>query len=187
MAERFTISDELNRLLNALCNGELTADDAARLNTLLTTDEQARECYNNYMFLHAGLHAQHASLEAVEAGRDFGLRISDCGLTAADSEANPQSEIRNPKWNRWLRVAAALIGVAAFSSWGTYALVGGAKPQFVAASGASAIGKSSNTIAKITATRNCLWHRAGDGIGFGSRLHAGQRLELAAGLVEITF
>ena len=42
-------------------------------------------------------------------------------------------------------------------------------------------------VAKITATRNCLWQMPTQGIGYGSRLHAGQRLELAAGLVEITF
>jgi hypothetical protein len=45
----------------------------------------------------------------------------------------------------------------------------------------------SPAVAKITATRNCLWQLPTQGVGFGSELHAGQRLELAAGLVEITF
>ena len=42
-------------------------------------------------------------------------------------------------------------------------------------------------VAKITATRNCLWNGSSEDVGFGSTLFAGQQLDLAAGLVEVTF
>jgi len=58
----------------------ITADDTGQLNALLTQDEEARRFYNNYMFLHAELYSQHASLEAVESEGDCGSRIADCGL-----------------------------------------------------------------------------------------------------------
>ncbi|MCI0335664.1 MAG: FecR family protein [Planctomycetes bacterium] len=179
--------DELDRLASRLCDGSLTEEEAGRLDAMLSSDEVARRIYNNYMFLHAELYAQHASLEAVENGQsDFGFRIADCGF----SESNPQSTIRNPQSARWLTIAAALVGVAAISSWGTYL----ASRNWPVQSAQVAADKSdatsadpAATVARITATRNCLWQEATNGIGFGSRLHAGQRLDLAAGLVEITF
>ena len=73
-------NDELDGLLSRLCDGTITADDAGRLDALLSSDDAARQSYNNYMFLHAELYAQHASLEAVESGGSCGLRIADCGL-----------------------------------------------------------------------------------------------------------
>ena len=42
-------------------------------------------------------------------------------------------------------------------------------------------------VAKITATRNSLWDDPLSDVGFGSTLYAGQRLSLAAGLIEVTF
>jgi FecR protein len=181
------LDEELVGCIGALCDGTLSADDCARLDTLVMTDAAARQCYNNYMFLHAELYAEHAS---VEGAGDCGFRTSDCGL----SEAIPQSAIRNPKSISWLAVAAALVGVAAVSSWLTYAASRGVSPassiaasQNEGESEAPIGGDQGATVARITATRNCLWQSATQGVGFGSRLEPGRRLELAAGLVEVTF
>jgi hypothetical protein len=177
-------NEDLDILLSELCNGTITADDIARLDVLLSNDVAARQSYNDYLFLHAELYAQHASLEAVE--RVESRESRDKGR---ESE---QVTSRAPR--RWLAVAAALVGVAAVSSWGTYlASRGGAGASApVVANGdidknGAIAADPSLSVARITATRNCLWQHATNGIGFGSRLHPGQRLELAAGLVEITF
>src|SRR5215216_1150935 len=80
--------DKLGRLVGAMCDGTITADDAGQLDALVTNNEEARRFYNNYMFLHAELYSQHASLGAVESEKgDCGLRISDCGLAGAGSAA----------------------------------------------------------------------------------------------------
>src|SRR3954469_5520393 len=99
--------DEVVRLVGAMCDGTITSDDTGQLDALLTKNEEARRFYNNYMFLHAELYSQHA------AGP-----IANLGLRVVDSNApNPKSEIRTPKYARWLAIAAALFGVAAVSSW----------------------------------------------------------------------
>ena len=105
--------------------------------------------------------------------------------------------VRNPKSFPWWAIAAALVGVAAVSSWGTYLASRGGAGTLRAARGecrraqgrcqSAADREQASVRARITATRNCLWQEATNGVGFGSRLHPGQRLELAAGLVEITF
>ncbi len=186
--------DELGRLIGAMCEGNITADDAGQLDSLLAKDEAARQFYNNYMFLHAGLYSQHASLEAVESGAvDSGLRISDCGLERVGASSPPVGAQRTGAGDRparfsgrWVAIAAVLIGVAAVSSWLTYSFTGGVpKKTFEIARGAAE--KGAPDVARITATRNCLWADIGKNLGFGSRLASGQRLDLATGLIEITF
>lgn len=46
---------------------------------------------------------------------------------------------------------------------------------------------ASEAIARISATRNCRWQSLSASAGYGQRLQPGQRLDLAAGLAEITF
>src|SRR5688572_1544813 len=113
---------ELEQLLGSMCDGTLTAVNYARLDELLQSDDAARRFYNNYMFMHAALYSQHAALGAIA---DFGLRISNLER----SQTDPQFEIRNPKYSRWVTLVAALIGVAAVSSWLTYMVGAGAKRQ----------------------------------------------------------
>ena len=55
-------SHELNRLISDFCNGTSSEADVRRLDTLLEGDESARQIYNNYMFLHAALYADHACI-----------------------------------------------------------------------------------------------------------------------------
>jgi hypothetical protein len=172
------LNDELGRLMSALCNGTLTAEDAARLDKLVTTEETARRCYNNFMFLHAELYSQHASVVPAEEKQ----------LQEVGERPLPLSRRRYG----WAAIAAAVVGVAAVSSWVTFATTQSLRQaDMPLASSREAITPShpdaTASVAQITATRNCLWQTATNGIGFGSRLEPGQRLELAAGLVEITF
>jgi hypothetical protein len=189
-------SNELERLVSGLCDGTWSAEDAQRLDLLLSADADARHYYSNYMFLHAELYSQHASLEAVESRGECGLRIADYEL----DQDRPSKISPSPRARKLLgrvAIAAALVGVAAASSLVTYAMLGKSRQAAVAAVGPArinlktadtpAINPSLAAVAKITATRNCLWRAATQGVGFGSQLQPGQRLELAAGLVEITF
>src|SRR5690348_5879308 len=107
-------NEELGRLAGAMCNGTITADETGQLDQLLAEDEAARQFYNNYMFLHAEMYSQHASLEAVES-------VELCGMPSAEVDTlGRKSIVRNRKLLAWLAIAAGLVGVAAVSSWVTY-------------------------------------------------------------------
>jgi hypothetical protein len=175
------LHEKMGRLLGGLCDGTLTADAYQRLDQLVQSEVEARRFYNNYMFMHAALYSQHA---AVEPAIPLNGQSPDSS-SLVDEMPSAHEEIAPPVWRRWLLTAAALVGVAAVSSWGTYMAIGVAKRSTTTLAAAD-VG-SSPSVAKITASRNCLWALPTQGVGFGSELRAGQRLELAAGLVEITF
>src|SRR5262245_42394334 len=43
------VHDDLDRLVGALCDGTLTAEEYARLDALLAGDDEARRFYNDYI------------------------------------------------------------------------------------------------------------------------------------------
>ena len=55
--------EELGRLVGAMCNGAITADDTERLDHILVQDEAARQFYNNYLFLHAEMYSSQSGSE----------------------------------------------------------------------------------------------------------------------------
>lgn len=174
--------DELDRLVGGLCNGTLAENERGRLDDLLCHDHQARRFYNDYMFLHAELYSQNSY-------RDDEL----CTLIAADVLADGDDEPQPTRSQRglsrfaWLAVAVSLLAVATASSLATYSLIATASPDPAALAEAGAEPAAAQPVARITATRNCLWTVPAEGVGFGSELVAGQQLRLAAGLAEITF
>lgn len=171
--------DELFRLLAEHCHGTISETDGAALDALLAADAKSRETYNNYMFLHAELYTQHASMGCETLAAK--IEQSQLDLAAAALMTPPAS--RMP----WLALAATLLGVAIGSSWLTYLAT---RDGVAADSAVVAVADGvdfSLPVAKITATRNCLWNEASQEVGFGATLFAGQQLDLAAGLVEVTF
>ena len=80
-------NSELGRLVGAMCDGTITADDAGQLDALVTTNEEARRFYNNYMFLHAELYSQHASLEVVEKVSDDGVNLERGGALSTPPDS----------------------------------------------------------------------------------------------------
>lgn len=170
---------ELHRLAGDLCHGTLSEDDGERLDSLLHGDAAARQFYLNYMFLHAELYTQHAS-------------VCDDGRATTSNER----ETRLGRFSlvtlrgsllSWFMIAASLLIVGAGSSWLTF-LATRSDTSTGQLAGAAARGiDRSLPVAKITATRNCLWNRPLEDVGFGSTLFAGEQLDLAAGLVEVTF
>ncbi len=193
-----SLDHELQDLLGKLCNGLITNDEVHRLDAVLSQEETARQAYNNYMFLHAELFAQHASLEAPQDGQSCEPWTADCGLEAPTASTNTARTKPSPAHSKrqfpWWTLAAMVLGVAAFSSVATYQVLRGLTSTGTVAATNSQSAEQPNTdptsaesVARITATRNCLWKGSTNGIGYGSHLLPGQRLELAAGLVEITF
>jgi hypothetical protein len=168
--------DELDRMMSSWCNGTLSADEGSRLDSLLKESADARQFYNDYMFLHAGLYAAHASMAV-------GPQEDEVACAAPLAVAERRQAGRPRSW-AWLAIAAALVGVAAVSSWVTATFRGRATEVAQQPAPHAATGEG---VARITASRNCLWQARSENVGYGTRLVAGQRLELATGLVEITF
>ncbi len=162
--------NELEHLAGAMCNGTITAEEASQLDAQLTNTASARQFYNNYMFLHGELYSQHASFIGQEP------KVKELVIETASHST------RWNGWQAWLVIAAALVGVAAVSSWLTHSFSGTARHAPVVAHSTD-VGKS---VARVTATRNCSWAE-GSEVGYGSRLKAGQKLNLSTGLIEITF
>ena len=177
-------NDELQRLVGEFCHGTLSVADGELLDAVLAGDSEARQFYNNYMFLHAELYSQHASVGCEE----LAARIEEREAELA------RSSLLAPRRSRlsWLAIAAAILGVAAGSSWLTYlgttyfGTESTRTTEQIANAAAGCVDRSI-AVAKITATRNCLWNGPSEDVGFGTTLFAGQRLDLAAGLVEVTF
>jgi hypothetical protein len=172
-------NDELDRLLGEFCHGTLSDDDGALLDAALASDADARQFYNNYMFLHAELYTQLASV--------------GCESLAARIEEREAEYVRSsllvprPAQFSWLAIAATILGVAVGSSWLTYLATKSARPTDRLVNTAASGVDRSVAVAKVTATRNCLWNGPSEDVGFGTTLFAGQQLDLVAGLVEVTF
>jgi hypothetical protein len=172
-------NEELHRMLGDFCHGTLAEADGARLDALLANDGEARQRYNNYMFLHAELYTQHANMGCESLAMK--IAVGEADLACASFRVP-----RSARFN-WLAIAAAIVGVAAGSSWLTYLATQAAIPAEQLADAPAGGVDRSVAVAKITATRNCLWDGSSEDLGFGSTLFAGQRLDLVAGLVEVTF
>jgi len=172
-------NDEQHRLLGEFCQGTISAADAAVLDAALEGDAAVRAFYNNYMFLHAELYSQHADVSCEELAARIAEREVEIAVTGV-------SPLRSPRFT-WLALAATLLGVAVGSSWLTYLASQRAQQAGSRAVVASGDVDRSDPVAKITATRNCLWGNLSEDVGFGATLFAGQQLELKAGLVEVTF
>jgi hypothetical protein len=161
--------NELLRLVGAMCDGTITTAEAEALDAFVTSDSGARAFYNNYVFMHGELYSRHAVL-IVSGTPEVNIR-------------EPAGASRSVAWQKWLAVAAVLVGVAAVSSWLTSSFGG---KSFRSNSIAKSVPTDEKSVARVTATRNCSWTEASD-IGYGSRLSPGQKLSLSTGLIEITF
>lgn len=172
-------NDELHRLLGDYCHGTISAADAEALNAALESDPAARQFYNNYMFLHAELFTQLANMDCEE----LHARMKEDEAELARSVDEPAKRTGR----MWLALAATVLAVAAGSSWLTY-LATQSLPgkQQVASAIVDGVDRDV-AVARITATRNCLWNGSSDDLNFGATLFAGQKLDLASGLVEVTF
>ena len=82
-------------------------------------------------------------------------------------------------------LAAALAGVAALLSWGTYRAMHGRDPAPQMAE--AGLNEGAAVVAQITGTHNCRWRDADLAVDYGAKLRIGQVVDLEEGLAEITF
>jgi len=181
------LQNRVLRVLGDLCNGSIDPRDGHWLEELLCHDEQVQALYVDYMAMHACLHAESIALEEPDR-------------SAAVQASTVQQRLPRGKFSSWLQdsprqyvaLAAALVGIALFTSWAMYRAVSRfeqlAEKSRTSESGSEAAGSAQRQfVAQITGTQNCLWGQAGGVIGYGSQLVAGQELHLLEGLAEITF
>jgi hypothetical protein len=178
-------TDQLLDAVGQLCNGAIGDADGRELDELLAEDPQARRLYTNYMWMHACLYAEGASLGDSGAGlENESDRLQFDPQTAVP--LTPQlvgGEAQ--RLGAWLFIAAAIFGVAAFSSWMTHRLTSGgyvARDRSIASSP-----ENSEAVARVTGTHNCRWRDPQHSVAYGETIYAGERIELAEGLAEIEF
>lgn len=176
------------RLLEAigdLCNGTIDQEIGEELDALLASDAQARRVYTNYMWTHACLYAENGTLTATStenAGTDLADLEHLHPLRAAIHAVDTPPTAR--RWSSWLWLAAALAGVAVASSWST---LHWKDRQVAVRNAAEQPLLHAEAVARITGTHNCIWSNPETAAAYGSPLYAGQKIELAEGLAEVTF
>jgi hypothetical protein len=160
--------DELGTLTAALCDGEITPEEAHRLEQLVTHSEAARRWFRRYVQLHAELYWEHAS----------GGRV---GLPAGQTAVAELAAARRP--NRLRRLWRAHPGSLAFSAVAVAALVVVALHWGITRSGHS----TTTPVAQVTQTKDAQWSGAPADSPKGQRLSVGQSFRLQSGLATIAY
>jgi hypothetical protein len=183
--ESWSQSNKLLRVLGDLCNGQLDAREEPWLQETLASNATARAIYMDYLDLEACLEAEGSTL----AQHSQPALDSNHGLAKLARELVSCTDVQNklgtieshwrkiPNW----AIAAALVGVALFSSAVTFGLL-------KAVNGTASNFSHGPVVARITGTQNSVWqNEARRPVGYGSELYAGQQLMLREGIAEITF
>ena len=173
------------RLLDAignLCNGTIDETEGRELDELLAADAQARRIYTNYMWTHACLYAEGGSFHADGVTTDHAELASQVDLHVEQASAASSRSYRS-----WFAIAAAIVGVAAFSSWATTRWTDRLVAVQLSTAEKQLAVPAAEAVARVTGTHNCIWRDAQETVSYGSSLYPGQRIELAEGLAEITF
>jgi hypothetical protein len=185
---------EMERLLSALCDGEIAAGEHARLEKLLQTDAGCRRMYLEYMDLHGALlmRCQQGTLFAGSPRGDSVCPLPTALKAIPSSHANSSQTVRRPspvlRVYQGFLVALATLAVSILvqvywwhpGSLAT-ALVARAKdgPE-------AALAKEPATIATLKQALDCDWSRAPAPLEVGARLSAGP-FSLAKGIAYVQF
>ncbi len=152
---------ELNELCNAAVDGSITDAQRPRLANWLKTSEEARRFYIRATALSASLFEYASEMQAEEP------------------DAVTQS-------SRVVRPAAWIWGLGSFAAAASVALLiwfglGGRRDE------TATDAKAADFVARLSGSKDCQWIGKSSALQPGDQLRSGQRLELAAGLAEITF
>lgn len=157
--------NELQTLLTAMLDGELSADQQRRLAECIRTDPQAKQTYLEHCELHAFLQWEHGLLGGMES------------LDVTASPEIPSSKaIRVSFVRRWLPAAA--VALLAFGA--TLAVI-----EFGKTTNEVESASETSVAAVLSVVKDAQWER--DSWVAGQALHDGQRLEIKTGLAEVTF
>lgn len=177
---------EVLALADEICNGTITPSQARRCEMLLADDPVAQRAYGDYLFMHADMHwLDRGHVDAAAQDRGTSPQTAPPRLPNDEpSVALPiprqrRSLIRRYAWVAAL-AAAVLFAVGGWTVRGQW--------QRTRASVADLENRDAN-VAKITGSLNCRWANQPDGrvLGYGSSLYAGDQLNLAEGVAELTF
>jgi len=189
-------NSELDRLIDALCELSITADDAAHLNDLLVRDAAARTCFLERIWMDAELFATYLDSESGKpiesASIDADSEVVESSLTSNRILAHPRASKFARLRRAWMAVAAALVIACFGSGWLAFLGARGLGPLAFLRSEQSIkeiepLKPAGEIIGQITGSRDCRWADGQTGFGFGSLLHVGETLYLQNGLVELTF
>jgi hypothetical protein len=158
---------ELNELCNALVDGRINEEQKARLSTLLSTREDARQFYVRSMGLSASLFSYAGEMQTADP--------EHASLLPQESWTE---KIIRPGWWQFGALAAAACVVLGLWIGSRQTTV-----QQPAASSAA----PDEFVAQLTGSKECQWADADFSAPPGGRLRKGQRLELSKGFAEITF
>jgi len=181
MNDRWTTERLLDAIGN-LCNGTIDEAEGRELDEMLASDAQARRVYTNYMWTHACLYAEGGSFHADDVAADHAELASQVDLHAEQAAAATSRSYKS-----WFAIAAAILGVAAFSSWATTRWSDRQVAEQSSMTEKQLAFPLAEAVARVTGTHNCIWRDARETVSYGSALYPGQRIELAEGLAEITF
>jgi hypothetical protein len=176
------VRQELQRLLSALCDGELTDTQHARLETLLDADLDCQHLYLEYLDMHARLltrpHPAHENTE--------GRKPQEETVAPRSAGYCPAARRRRiPSLIRYLAVAGATLAASLLIQLCL-------RPQTPSGNRdnkpphAAVIPSSSEYVATLTQTADCAWQNPADTRRAGSRLLPGE-LRLRKGIARIRF
>jgi hypothetical protein len=179
--------DELAKLIEACCLGELTPEQELRLRELVCSDRECRIHYVLFMNMHAMVERREG-----HAGKDVaGILETRCD-SPIEAVSSPtvslpflSTALHSPVgffssgWPVAYLVATVIFGIAALIGSVVYV----SHPVQVAKQSVSLpspISSLSTTVGRITDMVDCKWNG-------GSRVCLGQKLDLVSGLMEITY
>ena len=190
---------ELMVLLDALCEGELTAEQQTALDALLAKDEDARRTFVYYMDVVAELHWQ--------AGEKQFVAIAEAANEQEEAETNtfPQPTEHGPRRRRFSMAQRHLaVGVAIGAAFVVMSLSVAHRmilPERVAKEAdrekreSDDRARSIESVARLVADADAQWRGDVENpvvgrrqqITTGMRLYPGQKLVLTSGLAEFKF
>ncbi len=175
---------KLHRLIDDFCDSSISSEQMLELNARLESDSVARQEYLNHICIEARLCSLFLNTDQATASQATKSQVgseSDSAIRLAGGAPPRKRDFR-----KLFTLAATLAAVALGSSVLTYktATEGARLPKDQAVQARAVLGP---VIARISGTRNCLWGADCVALGYGSSLLSGQVLDVATGVVEVTF
>jgi ferric-dicitrate binding protein FerR (iron transport regulator) len=173
---------ELQRLLSALCDGELNETEHARLEELLRTDAESRRLYLEYLDMHARL-LMHPQLAA--GGRPPAAQSPERNGSVIRPEQE-RSARRGGKVGQALRYLLVAAGTLAASLLVQAFLAPPRNPVGSSAPTPRTQTDEPGYIATLAQTADCVWENESEARRTGSRLLPGE-VRLQQGIARLHF